>query len=467
MQSNLSLTALLFLLVTGVSLLILPRKWLGVPLIAGACYMTIGQSVEVGPLSFSVLRLLALIAICRVIISPNIKIVHFHRLDGLMLLWAVVFLLSASLHSDPASDAVTKLGEIYDACSLYFLVRCVCTSIEDVSRACKSILILLVPVGLSMTYERAAMRNPFAVFGGVPEAPLVRDGKARAQGPFRHPILAGTVGAAALPMAVHFWRSSRTVAILGGAAGGAMMLASGSSGPVMTALAGFIGMFMWRFKTHMASVRAGIVCVYLTLELLMNRPAYYLMIRLDVTGSSTGWHRAALIESAFDHFDEWWLAGTDYTRHWMPYGVSYSPNHADITNQYIVMGVNGGFLTMLLFIALTVVGFRSVGSAVKQLSIEDTVASKLGWTLGATLFAHCVTFVSVAYFDQSRLYFYLLLALIGSLTSHLAQRSPLESSIVETANQPPLLYWGDSVPPGRWYMPKGPEDNEVVSVKHN
>jgi len=31
--------------------------------------------------------------------------------------------------------------------------------------------------------------------------------------------------------------------------------------------------------------------------------------KIDLTGSSTGWHRAELIDSALRHFNEWWLVG--------------------------------------------------------------------------------------------------------------------------------------------------------------
>ena len=68
------------------------------------------------------------------------------------------------------------------------------------------------------------------------------------------------------------------------------------------------------------------------------------------------YHRAALIESAIKHLDEWWLAGTDYTRHWMPSGIPANENHTDLTNHYIAMGVMGGLLLLLLFIWLLLRG---------------------------------------------------------------------------------------------------------------
>jgi len=100
---------------------------------------------------------------------------------------------------------------------------------------------------------------------------------------------------------------------------------------------------------------------------VMKAPPYYLMARVDLSGGSTGWHRARLIESSMEHLGEWWFAGTDYTRHWMPTGVYFSPNHVDITNHYLAMGVLGGLPLLFLFVLLLVKGFSIVGHSVRAL----------------------------------------------------------------------------------------------------
>jgi len=149
----------------------------------------------------------------------------------------------------------------------------------------------------------------------------------------------------------------------------------------------------------------------------MKVPAYYLLARIDLTGGSTGWHRARLIESAISHLNEWWFAGTDYTRHWMPTGVSWSPNHTDITNHYLMMGVLSGLPLLILFVLIIVRGFYCVGAVVNMdsgLSLKDR---KMVWALGASLFAHAATCISVSYFDQTFVFLYLNLAIIGSIYS--------------------------------------------------
>jgi hypothetical protein len=146
----------------------------------------------------------------------------------------------------------------------------------------------------------------------------------------------------------------------------------------------------------------------------MNSPAYYILARIDLTGSSTGWHRARLIESAIEHLNEWWFAGTDYTRHWMPYGVSASEDHCDLTNQYLFYGTWGGLPLMFLFIAALWIAFKYVGTLLNNATDVDLPDQFIIWSLGASLFAHAVNCVSVAYFDQSIMFVYLNIAAIGA-----------------------------------------------------
>ena len=196
-----------------------------------------------------------------------------------------------------------------------------------------------------------------------------------------------------------------------------MIFTSASSGPILSAIAAIAVLFMYHHRQRMRSVRWLLIVGYITLDLVMKDPAYYIMARIDLAGGSTGWHRARLIQSAIGHLPEWWLAGTDYTRHWMPTGVSWSANHTDITNHYLQMGVIGGLPLMLLFMAVLVKGFSFVGQTLRQMPQLSPHSQFMIWALGSSLFAHAVTFISVSYFDQSFLFLYLTLAAIGSAWS--------------------------------------------------
>jgi hypothetical protein len=146
----------------------------------------------------------------------------------------------------------------------------------------------------------------------------------------------------------------------------------------------------------------------------MKAPAYYLIARIDLTGGSSSYHRAALIEAALQNLKDWWWAGTDYTRHWLPYGVPWSEDHVDITNHYLAQGVRGGLPLMGLFICILGCGFRYVGQVARTLRGWDFDREFFAWTIGAGLFAHAASCVSVAYFDQSIVFLYLTLAALAT-----------------------------------------------------
>lgn len=183
----------------------------------------------------------------------------------------------------------------------------------------------------------------------------------------------------------------------------------------MTSMFCGIGLFFWRFRNRMKMIRWLAVLGIIGLDMTMQAPVYYILARIDLTGSSTGWHRAALIESSIKHLNEWWLGGTDYTRHWMPTGVPWSPNHTDITNQYIKIGVVGGLPLMLLLVGILVSAFRMVGKTIKLFPDAPREHLFLIWSFGAILFAHAATWMSISYFDQSIVFPFFILAAIGSL----------------------------------------------------
>jgi hypothetical protein len=424
-----------FVLVSVAALLLFPRRWAPVPLIAGTCYMTLGQGLELGPFTFTVIRILVAAGAVRAVIRREGLATGMNRLDWLMVAWALWVCASSGFQQRPSSALVYRLGLAYNACGVYFLLRIFCTSVEDVMRLCQTTALVLTLVAAAMLYEHATLYNIFSIFGGVPETPSIRGSRVRAFGPFAHPILAGTVGAVSLPLMVGIWRYRRLTALLGTLACLAIVVTSASSGPVMSATVGVGALLLWPYRHQMWACRWIAAFGFIALTLFMKAPVYYLLSHIDIVGGSTGWYRSRLIESAFEHLNEWWLAGTDYTRHWMAEGMLWDSTQVDITNHYLSMGVVGGLPLVLFFVAALAVAFSFVGRAMRG----DADVSRqrfLIWALGCALFAHTVTFVSVSYFDQSFVFLYLTLAAIGSarfqtgiVTAHEKGRSPVNLAV--------------------------------------
>jgi hypothetical protein len=434
-----------FAVINAVLLLQVPRRWAHLPLLLGALYMSTGQTV-------SGMRLMILAGMLRVFIKRERISGGLVALDRMMFVWSAWAVCSSVFHSPFSGALVARLGLVYDGLGIYWLLRIFIQTPEDFLMLAKTLMVLLIPLAVAMWLERVMAYNWFSLLGapaGIAED-RIRNGKVRAMGPFAHPILAGTVGAVCLPLVVLYWRRNRKLAAAGLAGAMGMIVASGSSGPILTAASALGALGLWKVRDHLKTVRRATLLLIIALAVVMNAPVYYLLSYIDLTGSSTGWHRAALIDVTRQHFSEWWMAGTDYTRHWMPTGIPANRNHTDITNVYIVMGVVGGMPLMLLFIGVLRLGFCAVGNALRQMdeaSLEDQL---LVWALGAILFSHAVTFVSVAYFDQTIVLYYLVLAAAGSIWAEVAFRQ--KSTAV-----------GAGIPDGEGPAPAVPESRMETS----
>lgn len=373
------------------------------------------QTIELGPFSFNAIRILVLTGLVRLTARREWPTSGMNGIDRAMIAWAVWLLASSVFHKEPSSTLIFRLGLVYDTCGVYILIRGFCRSLDEVSGVCQATAILLMPLAVEMFSEKLTVYNLFSALGGIGELPMIREGRVRAGGPFGHPVLAGTAGAACLPLMIGIWRLHRKTAAFGIIACLVIILSSASSGPILSAMSGIFALFMWHHHHRIRLVQRLAVAGYIALELYMKDPAYFIIARIDLAGGSTSWYRARLIQSAFEHLPEWWLVGTDYTRHWMPWNwVPWSPDHTDITSHYIQMGILGGLPLLLLFIAVLIKGFSGITQALQQATDCMPDSRFMLWALGSSLFVHAVTFFSVSYFDQSFLFLYSTLATISS-----------------------------------------------------
>jgi len=401
-----------------------------VPFLVGAIYTSTGQTV-------SGMRLVILAGILRVLVRRERIIGGFKLTDRLMIAWGTWAIISAAFHERIGETLVLRLGLVYTCGGIYFLSRVFIRSLVDVRQLAKSLLVVIIPLAVGLVLERQMAHNWFALLGAPAEIAedRIRDGKVRAMGPFSHPILAGTAGAVCLPFVITCWRKHRKVAIAGLIACLAIIGASGSSGPILTTMAAFGALALWMVRDKMNLIRWSAVLSVVGLAVVMNSPVYYLLSYIDLTGSSTGWHRAALIDAAVKNLSQWWMTGTDHTRHWMPTGIPANQNHTDITNVFLMMGVIGGLPLMLLFISVLVSAFTTIGKTLTKMKATSKQMRFEVWTLGAILFAHTATFVSVDYFDQTVVFYYLVLAAVVSVWAEVA-RQPKRAVARASADSP-------------------------------
>lgn len=422
------MSAFAFLLTLGccIAVFALPRRRAVIPLLICTCFLTAAQRVDVLGLNLNTLRIVIITGIARTLLQGDYRILVTNRTDALVALFGIWFLVSSYVHNGEENPLIFNCGRVLNFVGVYYLFRCFITSAAEVYELLPVLALILLCIASTMTYEQFSGHNPFSIFGGVPSEVKLRSGRLRSQGPFLHPILAGSIGAASFPLFFSLWRSRQTFFFIGVSASIVMVLTSASSGPVMSFLLAGAALLLWHRRGVLSPLLFSIPFIYILLELTMSRPAYYVIAMIDLTGGSTGWHRAKLISAAIEHFNEWAIGGTAYTRHWMPTGVSWSPDHTDITNYYILLGVHAGIAASLVFLAIVITTFSNLTYYIRSVSSVDPASSFLAYTVGCCHFSHITTNVSVAYFDQSYIFMVLPIAISASFFSEVSG-SQLES----------------------------------------
>ncbi len=407
---------LAFTLGMGLLILILPRRFVLAPLLATACYMTFGQVLMVGPFHFPVIRIVLLFGWARVAIRHELSLDKFTAVDKWVLAWVAATLLMKNLLWQTSDALINTLGFSYNVIGMYFLARCLIRGLDDVRATVKIMAFLSLPLAAAALYEHRTAHNLFSVLGGVPPETLARDDRLRCQGPFGHAILAGTFGATFLPLFLGLWlarEKGRILGLAGAFCATVLMVTSASSGPLMTYLYGILGLMMWVLRRYMRTVRWGLLGMLLLMQLLMKAPIWFLIGRLSELVGGTGWHRSELIHQAIMRFDEWWLLGAKNTRHWLSDSLPSEPTMVDITSQYIWEAVNGGLLTLFCFVMITVYSFKALGREMQRREGEPSGNRIFLWAMGTALFTHAMSFISVSYFDQMIIFWYLLIAMIA------------------------------------------------------
>jgi hypothetical protein len=79
--------------------------------------------------------------------------------------------------------------------------------------------------------------------------------------------------------------------------------------------------------------------------------------------------------------------------------------------------VQGGLLTLALFVAVIAYSFKLIGHARKRIEARNPEGALRVWSLGCGLLANVAAFFGITYFDQTSVMWYSLLAMIAAATS--------------------------------------------------
>ena len=201
-----------------------------------------------------------------------------------------------------------------------------------------------------------------------------------------------------------------------------MTWTSQSSTPLLAYVAGLLGICLWPIRKKMRNLRWGLVIAILLLAMVMKAPVWFLIAHIDLTGGSSGYHRAELVDQFIRHFSDWWLVGTKDASTW-------GWDMWDVQNQYVDAGETGGLAGFVFFIALISRSFARLGNARKCVNGDKNQEWYL-WFLGAALFANCLAFIGSNYFDQTRISWFLLLVIISTATTPILEASATKENAV-------------------------------------
>ncbi|MGD7651638.1 MAG: O-antigen ligase family protein [Verrucomicrobiales bacterium] len=417
------------------------RDWAFLPLIIAVCHTPYTPFLA----GLTVTRVVLLVGIFRAVQEGCFRWSFKDTRDRLILLFAVVALISTFAHEwgrvNPLNE---RIRLVLDVVGTYLFARAFLVENKAIARLGIGLAFVMVPFAVMMAFQKATGFNPYSILG-APSFSLIRDGEFRAQGPFGTPILAGTAGASVIALLIPLWREWRKVAIMGTAASLIVVIASGSSGPIGTTVLSLGVVSLWRWRGNLRQIRVVAVIGLIIIHFVRTRPVWHLMSIIDIVGGSTGWHRAYLIDMAVAHLDEWWLLGCDYTNHWMPYALAAVPEHCDLTNYYIQLGVTGGLPLMICLVLSQWKAFRSLGGAFREIGGAGTEAEFRLWCVGSALFAHTITFLSISYFDQMSVFFWLL---VGGLPGFISDSSGPAGEEPEDWDDEPTgpVVWADWAP---------------------
>jgi len=405
-------------------LLVWPRKRILIPFFLVAFLGSWGQFIYLFGVHLFIIRILIVAGLVRVFATkpsdggPRLA-GGWNGVDTVYVLWVTFHALSdIVLNSGSSSSLIYQSGFVWDSLGGYLLIRCLIREQDDIIRLVKIFAGLVVVLGGAMMYEKFRGQNVFGFLGAISLIPQMREGTVRAQAAFAHPILAGVAAATFLPLFWWLWKSgkAKTAGVFGTFGSMLMIVASGSSTPVLALGSAILGVCLWPFRKSMRAIRWGIVLTLVSLHLVMKAPVWWLIARVDLLAGNSGFHRAALIDMCIRHFSDWWLYGSKDMATW-------GWDMWDLSNQFVVEADCGGIFTIVCFVMVISRTFGRIGKA-RKLVEGDTDQEWFFWLLGVTLLTHVVSYFGITYQDQTKFAWCAFLAIATAATYPVLANAP-------------------------------------------
>lgn len=252
-------------LLAGVFILLLPRKHVILPLLAAGLLIPFDQVVLIGPLHWTMLRVLVLLGWVRVLaamLTPRQRLLStgLNAVDKALILWAAISAFNIVLLWHSAAAFINQLGALYNVFGIYFLLRFFVRDKEDAERAIRTLSTVGIVVAGVMLLEQTGGEKLYAALrSGQQEAGKElwgRLGALRAVAGFGNPVSAGVFGATLMPLSLAlWWKRHKAAAATGFCAASVIVICSLSSTPVLACAAALLGLCLWPLRRHLRLLR--------------------------------------------------------------------------------------------------------------------------------------------------------------------------------------------------------------------
>jgi len=379
--------------------------------------------LQVGSLDISAARIAVTVLLLRCMLSPQLRQrFKWCPLDSWVTFGAIVSMVIPliSWRVPFTKTFENTAGHLMDTFLAYLVTRYCLTDHKAIVTAVKLIGIALAPLallGVIESYTGWQSYNTLKVYCPwlqVAEPQLAeRTGFYRAVGPFNHPILFGAAFAMFLPLVYWlrheggYWRRLNYL-LVGLIAIG--VLSSMSSGPWMMLIMTVALLVLEHFKQWVKPLLIFLVSSCIVVSTISNRPFYHVLASYADPIGGSGWHRAALIDLAIEHFGEWWLAG--YGGSDPGWGSSLGMTRTDITNHYIVAGVKYGLLGLIALLGSLVMAILMLVRL--HNSTKDSALRSWYWAMGIAIVILAISLNACCLFGQAGTLFYCILGFVGS-----------------------------------------------------
>jgi len=398
------------MLLAIVAILFLPRRRAITPFLLAFFTIPLGEVLVLAGIHLQMQQILIVTVLFRMAAFPGVASQKrfaggFNALDVFVVLWAISAFIIFSLQWMAMQAVIKSLGDLLQTLGGYLAVRFLIPDRAVFRRMLKTFALVCAIQGVLMIIEQFTHQNVLS-FLGAP-TPEFRDGHVRSQGAIVN-LYAGMFAGVSIPLFLWLWteKKSRIAACTGLIGSTAMVVASFASTSWTTYGASLIGLCFWPFRRQMRLIRCGVVAVLVGLHVVMHGPVWSLIEKIDLTGGSSSYHRYMLVDNCIRHFGDWWFLGA---RNYGDWGFVMF----DVCNQFILVALRGGLLTLILYIWIYKQSFSIIGKTRKRIA-GDRAQEWTLWCLGSALFATVVSSFGIYYIVYLIVFFYCLLVSIST-----------------------------------------------------